>query len=292
MIIFRKIKNKLQDLYVYSIIFFQKRILFKDKFGLTYYLYKNTRPTDAFRRGVRTDDTSVLAVIKEIISSNSELEEINCIDVGAFIGVVTLMMAKELNSGNSNWKIHSFEPYKQTFSRLKENIELSQHIENIELNNVGLADKSGVQKMAINENAPGTNSLVSSSSIAYDELNEVAITTLYEYLKQRLVRNILLCKIDAEGVNDLVLNGMNSYLNDKKVDYLILEYENKISQRKIKKILDKYQYKIFYMVRNKNYLVNNMADYPKNNETLINILAVSSLANLEPINSLLEPCQE
>lgn len=292
MIILRKIKNKLQDLYVYSILFFQKRILFRDKYGLTYYLYKNTRPTDAFRRGVRTDDTSVLAVIKEIISSNSELEEINCIDVGAFIGVVTLMMAKELNSGNSNWKIHSFEPYKQTFSRLKENIELSQHIQNIELNNVGLADKSGVQKMAINENAPGTNSLVSSSSIAYDELNEVAITTLYEYLKQRLVRNILLCKIDAEGVDDLVLNGMNSYLNDKKVDYLILEYENKISQRKIKKILDKYQYKIFYMVRNKNYLVNNMADYPKNAETLINILAVSSVANLEPIHTLLEPCQE
>ena len=135
---------------------------------MSYYLYKNTRPIDTFRKGVRTDDTSVLVTVEKIIEYNISKKEIHCIDVGAFIGVVTLMMAKALNKSNNNWKIHSFEPFKNTFTRLKDNVSFNNH-SNIELNNVGLSDNSGSQKMLVSSDSPGSNKLINE----YSEIKEV-----------------------------------------------------------------------------------------------------------------------
>ena len=288
----KKIVNKLKDIYVYLYLIINKRILFTDKYGLSYYLYKNTRPIDTFRKGVRTDDTTVLVTVNKLIECNLQLKNVNCIDVGAFIGVVTLMMANALNKSNNNWKIHSFEPFKKTFIRLKDNIDITYQNKNIELNNIGLSDKSGIQKMLINKDAPGSNHLISSSSGSREDIDEVKIITLDEYLNQRSIEHILLCKIDAEGVDDLVLKGMKSYIERGVVDYFILEYEDELSQQKISKILKMYNYKVYFMVRNKNYLVESIEDYPKNEQSLINILAVSPFADMKPVNELLKSWQK
>ena len=280
--------NKLKDIYLYLYLFMNKRILFTDKYGLSYYLYKNTRPIDTFRRGVRTDDTTVLVTVNKVLKYNLKLKNINCIDVGAFIGVVTLMMANALKNSSNSWKIHSFEPSKKTFTRLMDNINIIDHNKNFELNNVGLSDKFGIQKMYISNESPGSNQLISNSSELQEDIDEVEIVTLDEYLHKRSIEHILLCKIDAEGVDDLVLKGMKYYIERSKVDYFILEYEDKTSQQKIDEILSMYEYKVYYMVRNKNYLVESIEDYPKNEQSLINILAVSPCANMEPVNKLLE----
>ena len=278
--------NKFKDFYIYLYLLINKRILFTDNYGLSYYLYKNTRPIDTFRKGVRTDDTSVLVTVEKIIEYNISKKEIHCIDVGAFIGVVTLMMAKALNKSNNNWKIHSFEPFKNTFTRLKDNVSFNNH-SNIELNNVGLSDNSGSQKMLVSSDSPGSNKLINEYSEIKEVLDEVEITTLDEYLIQRSIEKILLCKIDAEGVDDLVLKGMTTFLESGRVDFFILEYEDELSQQKISKILEKYNYKAYFMVRNKNYLVSNIDDYPSNEQSLINILAVSPFADKAPLIKLL-----
>jgi FkbM family methyltransferase len=279
--------NKFKDFYIYLYLLINKRILFTDNYGLSYYLYKNTRPIDTFRKGVRTDDTSVLVTVEKIIEYNISKKEIHCIDVGAFIGVVTLMMAKALNKSNNNWKIHSFEPFKNTFTRLKDNVSFNNH-SNIELNNVGLSDNSGSQKMLVSSDSPGSNKLINEYSEIKEVLDEVEITTLDEYLIQRSIEKILLCKIDAEGVDDLVLKGMTTFLESGRVDFFILEYEDELSQQKISKILEKYNYKAYFMVRNKNYLVSNIDDYPSNEQSLINILAVSPFADKAPLMKLLK----
>ena len=279
--------NKFKDFYIYLYFLINKRILFTDNYGLSYYLYKNTRPIDTFRKGVRTDDTSVLVTVEKIIEYNISKKEIHCIDVGAFIGVVTLMMAKALNKSNNNWKIHSFEPFKNTFTRLKDNVSFNNH-SNIELNNVGLSDNSGSQKMLVSSDSPGSNKLINEYSEIKEVLDEVEITTLDEYLIQRSIEKILLCKIDAEGVDDLVLKGMTTFLESGRVDFFILEYEDELSQQKISKILEKYNYKAYFMVRNKNYLVSNIDDYPSNEQSLINILAVSPFADKAPLMKLLK----
>ncbi|MDA9801517.1 FkbM family methyltransferase [Candidatus Pseudothioglobus singularis] len=284
----KKITDKIKDIYILLYLSINNRILFTDKYGLSYYLYKNTRPIDTFRRGVRTDDTSVLETVSKIIEDNLHHKNINCIDVGAFIGVVTLMMANTLQKSNNNWTIHSFEPFKKTFSRLKDNIDITFKNHNIELNNVGLSNKSGKQKMHFSADSPGSNKLILASSENQNDTDEVEIITLFEYLTQKSITNILLCKIDAEGVDDLVMKGMKSYIENQKVDYFILEYEDKLSQDKISEILKKYNYKIYFMVRNKNFLVERIDDYPKNEQSLINILAVSPLANMAPVEKLLK----
>ena len=97
-----KIINKLRGIYLDVYFNFNNKILFKDKYGLSYYLYKNTRPKDTFNIGVRTDDTTVLYAIEKILSSSNTTnsDSIHCIDVGSFIGVITLMMSKILKVNN------------------------------------------------------------------------------------------------------------------------------------------------------------------------------------------------
>ena len=41
-----------------------------DKFGLTYYVWKDTRPIDTFLNKIRTDDTTVILVIKIIVKND------------------------------------------------------------------------------------------------------------------------------------------------------------------------------------------------------------------------------
>ena len=76
-------KNIFKKIYLKIYFFFKKKILFKDGYGLSYYIYKNTRPEDTFRRGVRTDDTTVFYVIDKLLSSKKLIntESINCLDV-------------------------------------------------------------------------------------------------------------------------------------------------------------------------------------------------------------------
>ena len=121
-----RIFNKLRGVYLDIYFYFNKSILFKDKFGLSYYLYKNTRPKDTFNTGVRTDDITVLYVIEKILSSsdNANNDYVHCVDVGSYIGVVTLMMSKVLQKNSFSWQVHSFEPYHETFLRLKKNVDL------------------------------------------------------------------------------------------------------------------------------------------------------------------------
>ena len=54
-------------------------------------------------------------IIDKILSSPtlSDKNFTQCIDV-AYIGVITLMI-KKLQTTNKEWKVHTFEPFKETF---------------------------------------------------------------------------------------------------------------------------------------------------------------------------------
>ena len=162
MSLLKKLTNRLRGLYLDIYFYFNQKILYKDIYGLSYYLYKNTRPKDTFNIGVRTDDTTVLYIINKILTS-PEIEKkdtINCIDVGSYIGVVTLMMSKSLQNSKKNWKIHSFEPFKDTFLKLQQNINLDSFKHNIVLNNLAVSNTNEMMNLQSYPNAPGQNHLV------------------------------------------------------------------------------------------------------------------------------------
>ena len=276
-----KIINKLRGIYLDIFFYFNDKILFKDKYGLTYYLYKNTRPKDTFNIGVRTDDTSVLYVIEKILSSSNtkNSDTIHCIDVGSFIGVITLMMSNTLQKNGKNWKIHCFEPFQESFLRLQKNVNLDPFNKNIILNNLAVSDTSGKKTLKTYPGTPGQNHIdispFQNKDIIYQESSVEAIT-LRDYIYKNNIKNINICKIDTEGLDEQVIKGLYEYLKNRVINYFIFEYDNKLSYEKIKNILSANGYTIYYMVRNENIIINSLKSYPKNSKSLLNLIAVSS----------------
>lgn len=272
--------NNIKSIYLKFYFKFKKKLLFKDKYGLSYYLYKNTRPLGTIIRGARTDDSSVLYIIDKILSSSS-LNDKNftqCIDVGAYIGVATLMMSKTLQRIKKKWKVHAFEPIKETFLKLEENINLDPYKDNIKLNNLGVLDTSGIKTFKSYEHSPGENHLDDNNLDKYEDYiinKNIKVTSLGDYIKINEIKHITICKIDTEGTDYLVIKGLHEYLKNKLIDYIIFEYHAP-SHEKIKNILSTSGYSIYLMVRNEEILVDSFNNYPKKSKSLLNLIAVSS----------------
>ncbi len=276
----KRIINKLRGLYLDIYFYFKKSILFKDKYGLSYYLYENTRPKDTFNIGVRTDDTSVLYTIDKILSSSNMIDDDynHCIDVGSYIGVITLMMSKTLQRNKKKWRVHSFEPFQETFIRLKKNIQLDSYSSNIILNNVAVSDLSGTKTLKTYPNTPGQNHIDNNGLQNQDSNSNksVEVVTLRDYLLENNIKHVNICKVDTEGSDELVIKGFYEYLEKRAIDYFIFEYQDNKSYENIKNLLSTYGYTIYYMVRNEKILVSSLENYPKNSKSLLNLIAVST----------------
>lgn len=274
------ILNKIRSIYFKIYFKFKNKLLFKDKYGLSYYLYKNTRPLNTIIRGVRTDDLTVLHTIDKILSSSSlnDKKFTHCIDVGAYIGVVTLMMSMTLQRIKKNWNVHSFEPIKETFLKLEENINLNPCKDNIRLNNLGVLDTPGIKTFKSYNHSPGENHLDDNNLDKYEDYifnKNIKVTSLGDYIKINEIKHITICKIDTEGTDYFVIKGLHEQLKNKLIDYIIFEYHAPFYEN-IKNILSSTGYSIYLMVRNEEILVDSFNSYPKNSKSLLNLIAVSS----------------
>ncbi len=274
-----KYEIKLKGFFLKFYFLFKDKILFKDGYGLSYYLYKNTRPNSAFDLGVRTDDTTVLYTIDKILSSSvlSNSEEITCIDVGGYIGVITLMMSKSLKKNEKKWRIHTFEPFEESFNKLKENINMNPFKENIILNEIAVSDNKGFSNLKTYEDYPGETHLDKhkiKKNVDSISIKNIEVTTLSDYIQNNNIKHINICKVDTEGSDYFVIKGLNEYLEKNIVDYFIFEYQFATFDE-IKKILSSTGYTIYYMVRNENILISSIDNYPKNCKSLLNCITVS-----------------
>lgn len=268
----------LKSIQIKIYFFFRKKLLFKDGYGLSYYLYRQTRPVDTLNIGVRSDDTTVLYVIDKILNSSLLVnsEEIECIDVGGYIGVVTLMMSKILRKSKKKWKIHTFEPFEDTFEKLKQNISLDTSNKNIFLNQIAVSDKSSDLQLIVNSNSPGETKLnINNLEIKKpsSKIQNVKVTTLRDYIIKNNIKKINICKIDTEGSDYFVIKGLHEFLEKKIVDFFIFEYELSTYEN-IKNLFFSKGYLIFFLVRNENQVIKSLENYPKNCKRLLNCVAV------------------
>ncbi len=132
------------------------------------------------------------------------------IDIGANIGYFSLIAAIDKKA-----HVFAFEPSKREISRIAKNISLNKANDKIVLFPFGISDKS--QELVLNISTlahPGMNSVVDLSEIANVHCKEKAkfhpIGTL---LTDDILCKTRLCKIDVEGYEPLVLEG----LRDKMV---------------------------------------------------------------------------
>ena len=143
------------------------------------------------------------------------------IDVGGHVGYFTIYAAKKAKNG----KIITFEPSKESFNVLKNNLKIN-NIQNVIIENVGVGAKSGTAIL----NVDTTNSI--GNSIFYSSKNsekeDIRITTIPEIVKKYKIKSIDLLKLDCEGAEfEIILNLPSTILNTiKKISVEVHKIEN------------------------------------------------------------------
>lgn len=142
------------------------------------------------------------------------------IDVGANLGLFTITLA-----GLGYSEVHAFEPVPQTFARLKANVANNHLLETVQLNCIAIGSEEGFAEFQIFEESSAINGIVGPS--AYQptpaSTQRVPVTTLDRYCSENQISKIDFLKIDAEGMDPLVMIGMQSLLNNRCVSAILLE---------------------------------------------------------------------
>lgn len=132
------------------------------------------------------------------------------IDVGANIGIFSLHIARRLGPAG---QVFSLEPGPGAFQLLKRNI-LDNHLEkSVKFFQLAASNQGGTMKMGGDSAVWNSLSLSNSPS---EGGTEVRITTLDDLLQEEGDRPVHALKIDAEGVEQLVLEGSKKLIHAHK----------------------------------------------------------------------------
>lgn len=129
------------------------------------------------------------------------------IDIGAHIGLTTVIMSRYLQSDGI---IYAFEPTPTTCNTLKETIRLNKLEKVVVPVQAALSAKSGKEFFYIsNHEADNSNSLVNNNRQDRRESRvEVILYSLDDFTKEKKIAAVDFIKIDAEGAELQVLKGM------------------------------------------------------------------------------------
>jgi FkbM family methyltransferase len=147
-------------------------------------------------------------VFSEIIPKNATV-----VDIGANIGYYTLIEARVAN------KVYAIEPEPNNIKLLKKNVELNSYEDIIEVHQFAVSDVTGKATLTISD-IPNQHRLQTPSDTQSGKSIEVKTITLDEFLKEK---DIDVVRIDVEGAEWLVINGMKELLSKEKPMRLFIE---------------------------------------------------------------------
>ena len=138
--------------------------------------------------------------------------EFSVIDAGANIGFLSLKFAQLCSRG----LIYSFEPDSETFSFLRQNVELNK-VPNVKLFNKALGAESGVAKLyKLYANNPGANRILKERPESPVVSETIELLTLDALKREGFIRKVDLIKIDVEGYELFVLKGAKEVIEEWK----------------------------------------------------------------------------
>ena len=143
------------------------------------------------------------------------------IDVGANIGVYTLLAAAKIKKG----RIYSFEPIPAVVDILYQNIRTNNLVDRVTIVEKVASDQTGQEKFV-------TQEISEYSHISPDQTsksNIISSVKLDDFCKLEKIDFIDVIKIDVEGAEMKVLKGLEKYLRLGKVRNLILELNKRNS---------------------------------------------------------------
>jgi|AntAceMinimDraft_17_1070374.scaffolds.fasta_scaffold05541_1 FkbM family methyltransferase len=145
--------------------------------------------------------------ITNIILQN--LKENNIfVDIGANIGYYSVLASKILNNKG---KIISFEPVKETFNKLIQNIKLNNINEQLTAYNCALGNKTGTENINLHKES-GHNSVVRISKLNNIGKEQIKIKKFDQLINFK--NKDLFIKIDVEAYEFEVLKGMENTLKN------------------------------------------------------------------------------
>jgi len=147
---------------------------------------------------------------------DKKTEERIMIDVGAQFGSSLIKFAK------TGWKVYCFEPDDNNRAILKRNLQ-KQGLENVTVDERAVSNLESKAVYYKSELSSGISSLIKFHS-SHKEAKEVEITTLSAFCSKNSISNFEFLKIDTEG-NDLrVIEGLD--LKNHRPSVILCEYED------------------------------------------------------------------
>lgn len=210
------------------------------------------------------------------------------LDIGANIGYYTLIFAKLVGE---HGKVFAFEPEPFNFKLLKKNVEINNY-QNVILQNSAISNNNGKTKLYLSQEQSGTHRIFPSDMCSNNYV-EVEMIRLDDYFKNNvLAEKISFVKIDVEGAELGVLEGMKSLLELNKKLEILIEFippyikEFGANPIDILILLENYNFKIHLVnyktqkieeVLDKNILLKKYDGYRKGDyPVVINLLCIKS----------------
>lgn len=162
--------------------------------------------------------------IRELFEELKTKTQITLFDIGGNVGDYTQMLFEGAGDTTQNFTIHVFEPTQYCFDKLSNRFDDAR----IVLNRVACSDSSGGGEIYYDVKGSGLASMYQRNLNRYNnELNineEIKTERLDEYMEQNEIKHIDFMKVDVEGHEMVVFEGMGCYLNSDFVDYIQFEY--------------------------------------------------------------------
>ena len=196
-----------------------------------YFNLKNNECVVEFKNGIKCiirNKSDSLVFLENFFLDSYDREEgftikenDTVVDIGAHIGYFTIYAAKKANKG----KILSFEPSRESFKVLKNNLKIN-NIQNVNVENIGVRNESGTSTLYVDEDNEIGNSMFSNDKNLIKE--NVQVTSITEIIKKYNIKSIDLLKLDCEGAEyEIILKLPINILNKiKKISMEVHKIDN------------------------------------------------------------------
>ena len=268
------VSNKLKLARRKIVLLLRGRVFHRDRFGLSYWLWTETRAMGRKDGEPGTDDTGVLEQLKRVYAILSDTDNsLISVDVGSYIGVISLAMS---HFGPTKHFIYSFEADELNYLKLKKNVCHSKS-SSITIHKTAVANYVGLSDFT-RYKEPGNNhlGLETSTSNVLTGVYKVPVTTLDLFTNQIGVDKIDVLKIDVEGFDFDVLKGAKQLLKEKRIKVIVVETPGTPKLRDdMNEFLVRNGFVTAYIVRNSTELTPILeSTFRKLDKTPLNMLAV------------------
>lgn len=193
----------IEDSYISSIEIKKNSLILKLEDGINLMYHMPDRRSAAFDLlSFKSYEKEELDILLDIIEPNMVV-----FDIGANIGWHSINIAKAYES----IKVYAFEPILETFNVLKENIIIN-HLENVQLFNIGLANTSEAQVFYYDMHASAFTS--SSNNLKSEDIHKITanVEKMDEFIFNNKINRLDFIKCDVEGSELHILQGGSKHI--------------------------------------------------------------------------------